>query len=74
MVAVPVVLLVVVTLAGGPLDPRFEALGGPFDLRGLGGVFLVANQLALAVTTVGVVVAAGSLVGRFRRARGLEQL
>jgi hypothetical protein len=35
MVAVPVVLLVVllvvVTLAGGPLDPRYQALGGPFD-------------------------------------------
>ncbi len=74
MVAVPVVLLLVVTLAPGRLDPRYEALGGPFDLRGLGGVLLVANQLALAVTTLGVIVAAGSLVWRFRRARGLERL
>jgi hypothetical protein len=74
MVAAPVVLLLVVTLAGGPLDPRYQALGGPFDLRGLGGILLAANQLALAVTTLGVVVAAGSLVLRFRRARGLERL
>jgi hypothetical protein len=74
MVALPILLLVVVTLAPGRLDPRYQALGGPFDLRGLGGVLLVANQLGLAVTTVGMVAAAGSLVWRFRRARGLERL
>jgi len=74
MVATPVVLVAVATLAGGPLDPRYEATGGPFDLRGHGGVLLVANQVALAVTTLAVVVAAGSLVGRFRRARGVERL
>src|SRR6266508_3507380 len=73
-VAAPVGLLLVGTLAGGPLDPRYQALGGPFDLRGRGGPLLVANQLALAVTTLAVVVAAGSLVGRFRRARGTERL
>jgi hypothetical protein len=67
-------LLVVVTLAGGPLDPRYQALGGPFDLRGHGGVLLAANQLALAVTTLAVMVAAGSLVGRFDHARGVERL
>jgi hypothetical protein len=74
MAATPVILLLVVTLAGGPLDPRYEALGGPFDLRGHGGLLLVANQAALAVTTLALVVAAGSLVGRFRNARGLERL
>ena len=74
MVAAPVVLLLVVTLADGPLDPRYAAVGGPFDLRGLGGVLLVAYQVALAVTVLAVVVAAGSLVGRFRRARGVERL
>src|SRR6266540_240853 len=74
MVAAPVVLLVVVTLGRGPLDPRYQALGGPFDLRGFSGVVLVANQVALAVTILAVVVAAGSLVGRFGRARGVERL
>jgi hypothetical protein len=69
-----VALLLVVAVAGGPLDPYYQAIGGPFDLRGLGGALLVANQAALAVTTLAVVVAAGSLVGRFRHARGLERL
>jgi len=59
MVATPVLLVVAATLAGGPLDPRYEALGGPFDLRGHGGILLVANQVALAVTTLAVVAAAG---------------
>jgi hypothetical protein len=74
LVATPVLLVVAASLTRGPLDPRYEALGGPFDLRGHGGVLLVANQVALAVTTLAVVVAAGSLVGRFRRARGVERL
>ncbi len=73
MVAAPVVLLLVVTLAPGPLDPRYQAVGGPFDFRGLGGVVLVANRVALAVTTLAVLVAAGSLVVRSRRARGTER-
>src|SRR5215211_6378084 len=74
MAATPVVLVLVVTLAGGPVDPRYQALGGPFDLRGLDGVLLAANWTALAVTVVGLVAAAGSLVGRFGHARGVERL
>jgi hypothetical protein len=73
-VAAPVILLVALAVAGGPLDPRYQlAVGGPFDFRGLGGVLLVVNQLALAVATGGVVVAAASLVVRFRGARGTER-
>src|SRR6266498_2225606 len=74
MAATPAVLVLVVTLAGGPVDPRYQALGGPFDLRGLDGVLLAANRAALAVTVVGLVAAAVSLVGRFRHARGVERL
>src|SRR5215207_5599137 len=40
MAATPVVLVLVVTLAGGPIDPRYQALGGPFDLRGLDGALV----------------------------------
>jgi hypothetical protein len=58
MAAVPAVLVLVVSFADGPLDPRYLALGGPFDLRGLGGLLLVANQVALALTTLTVIVAA----------------
>jgi hypothetical protein len=48
-------------------------VGSPFEFRGLGGVPLVVNQLALAFTTLAVVVCAGSLVMRFRRAGGVER-
>ena len=71
--AAAAILLVGLAVARGPLDPRYQVLGGPFDLRGQGGVLLVVNQLALAVTTLAVVVGAGSLVVRFRRAQGVER-
>jgi hypothetical protein len=73
-VAAAASLLVALAVASGPLDPRYQlAVGGPFDFRGQGGVLLLVNQLALAFTTLAVVVAAGSLVVRFRRARGVER-
>ena len=73
MVAVPLLLLVVVTLAPGSVDPSQQVLGSPFDFLGLGGVLLVVNQLALAFTTLAVAVCAGSLMARFRRAHGVER-
>jgi hypothetical protein len=72
-VAAPVTLLVATAVASGPLDPSYQAVNGPFDFRGLGGPLLIVNQLALAVTTLAVVVAAGSLVVRFRCVRGIER-
>jgi hypothetical protein len=67
-------LLVALAVASGPLDPQYQlAVGGPLDFRGQGGVLLVVNQLALAFTTVAVVVGAGSLVVRLRGARGVER-
>jgi hypothetical protein len=71
--AAAVILLVGLAVAGGPLDPQYQLLGGPFDLRGQGGLLLVVNQLALTVTTLAVVVGAGSLVVRFGRASGVER-
>ena len=44
MAATPAVLVLVVTLAGGPVDPRYQAIGGPFDLRGLDGLLVAANR------------------------------
>ena len=73
MIAVPVLLLVAVTLAPGSVDPSVQVVGGPFEFDGLGGVLLVVNQLALAFTTLAVVVCAWSLVVRFRRASGVER-
>jgi hypothetical protein len=62
-----------VTLVPGPVDPYQQVLAGPFDFRGLDGVVLVVNQLALVFTTLTVAVCAGSLVVRFRRAGGVER-
>jgi hypothetical protein len=73
MVAVPLGLLVVVTLAPGSVDPYQQVLAGPFDFRGLDGALLVVNQLALVFTTLALVVCAGSLVVRFRGAGGVER-
>jgi hypothetical protein len=73
-VAATISLLVGLAVASGPLDPRYQVVGGPFELRGQGGLLLVVNQLALAVTTLAVVVGAASLVVRFRRAQGVERL
>jgi hypothetical protein len=73
MVALPLLLLVLVILAPGSVDPSVQVLGSPFAFGGLRGVLLVANQLALAFTTLAVAVCAGSLVARFRRAQGVER-
>jgi hypothetical protein len=71
-VAAPVVSLLVV-VAAAPLRPRYESVDNPLDLRNLGGVPQVVSNLALVVTFLAVLVAAGSLVVRFRRARGVER-
>jgi hypothetical protein len=65
--------VVLVTLAPGLVDPSVQVHGGPFEFGGLSGVLLVAHQLALVYTTLAVAVCAGSLVARFRRARGVER-
>jgi hypothetical protein len=72
-VAVAAILVVGTGVARGPLDPRYQVLGGPFDFRGQGGALLVVNQLGLAFSILAVVVGAASLVVRFRRARGVER-
>jgi len=71
--AAPVVFLLAVALAPKPLDSRYQAVDNPLDLHAFAGVLLVANQVALAVTILAVLVDAGSLVVRFRRARGTER-
>jgi hypothetical protein len=72
-VAAAASLLVTLAVASGSMDPQYQVIGGPFDFRGLGGGLLVANQLAVIYTGLVVVVAACSLVVRFRRARGVER-
>jgi hypothetical protein len=71
--ATPVALLLAVTLLPKPGDRLAQALSSPLDLRALDGGLLVAYQAAFAVTITAFVMAAASLVGRFRRARGIER-
>ena len=71
--ATPVVLLGVVTLSPRPGDRLIEAVDSPLDLRALDGALRIAYQAAFAVIIMAFVAAAGSLVGRFRRARGVER-
>jgi hypothetical protein len=71
--ATPVALVLVVAVVPGRLDPQLLVTSSPFSDRALGGVLLVATRVALAVTALAVVVAAGSLVVRFRRAHGVER-
>jgi hypothetical protein len=71
-VAAPVVFLLAVIAAPG-LDRRYRTVSNPLDLRNLGGALLVVSNLALAVSLLGFLVAAGSMVLRFRRARGIER-
>jgi hypothetical protein len=69
----PVVLLLVVILYPRPAGRRAQALSSPLDLQALDGGLLVAYLAAFAVVISAVLVAAASLVGRFRRARGVER-
>ena len=64
LLAVPLVL---------PALGSYQALDGPFDFHTLDGALLVIDQVALGVTILAILVAAGSLVVRFRRARGVER-
>jgi hypothetical protein len=72
-VVVPAVSLLVIMLAPRSFDPGSRTPENPFDLTGLGGALLVVYQLTFAVTNLAVVVGAGSLVVRFRRAHGTER-
>jgi hypothetical protein len=67
------VLLLAMPLAPKPPDWRYRVVDNPLDLRPFDGALLAANRAALAVTVLGILVGAGSLVVRFRRARGIER-
>jgi hypothetical protein len=69
----PAVLLLAMPLAPRPPDSRYHAVDNPLDLRPFDGALLLANRAALAVTVLGILVGAGSLVVRFRHARGVER-
>ncbi len=71
--ATPVAVLLVVTLVPRPAGRLVQAVDSPLDLHALDGVRLVAYRAAFTVAIIALVVAAASVVVRFRRARGIER-
>jgi hypothetical protein len=67
------VLLLAMALAPRPPDWRYQGVDSPLDLRPFEGTLLGAYRAALAVAVLGLLVGAGSLVVRFRRAHGVER-
>jgi len=60
-------------IAPGSLDPLAQYDAGPLDPGVYGGPLRAANQLALLVGLLTILAGAGSLVVRFRHARGIER-
>jgi hypothetical protein len=56
-----------------PLSSQYPTIGNPLAVRAMAGLVEVVLPLALVVVCLGVLVAAGSLVVRFRHARGTER-
>jgi hypothetical protein len=71
--AAPVVVLLAVTLLPQPLGPEYQSVANQLGLAALESPLLAAIGVALALTVLGVLAAAASLVGRFRHARGTER-
>jgi hypothetical protein len=71
--ATPVALLLAVTVLAPSADRPAQAVDSPLDLGALDGGLLAAYLAAFAVGITTTVVATGSLVVRFRRARGVER-
>ena len=66
-------LLALVSTALLPFDPPFRSVSNSLAVPALAGPLRVVNVVASLVTALAVLVAAGSLVVRFRRARGVER-
>jgi MFS family permease len=69
----PVVFVVALTVGPGLVIPPYESAVEPVTIPALAGAVLVAIVVGFVVTVGGLVVGAGSLVARFRHARGVER-
>ncbi|HET7519400.1 MAG TPA: hypothetical protein VFN05_17260 [Actinomycetes bacterium] len=75
--AAPLVYMLAEALQRAPMDPPFQTVVSPMALPasvGLEGALARIDWVAALVTQVALLAAAGSLVLRFRRARGVERL
>ena len=68
------VMMVAGLLSDRTLDPPYAPAANPLAAGPLAGAFRVIAALAITVVGLGVLVAAFSLVVRFRRAQGIERL
>ena len=66
-------LLALVSTALLPFDPPYRSVPNPLAVPALAGPLRVVNVVTSLLTALAVLVAAGSLVVRFRRARGVER-
>jgi hypothetical protein len=69
----PVVFVLALTVGPGLVIPPYQAAVDPVTIPALAGAVLVAIVVGFFLTVGGLVVGAGSLVARFRRARGVER-
>ena len=68
-----VVFVVALTVGPGLVIPPYQAAVAAVTIPALAGAVRVGIDGGFIVTVVGLVVGAGSLVTRFRRARGMER-
>jgi hypothetical protein len=69
----PVAFVAALTVGPGLVIPPYDTVIDPVAIPALAGVVLVAIVAGFFLTVAGLVVGAGSLVARFRRARGVER-
>jgi hypothetical protein len=69
----PVVFVLALTVGPGLVIPPYQAAVDPVTIPAFAGAVLVAIVIGFFLTVGGLVVGAGSLVARFRRARGVER-
>jgi hypothetical protein len=66
-------LLALVTSVLLPFDPPYQATPNPLAASAMTGLLRLVNTVAWALSGLGLLVAAGSLLLRFRKARGVER-
>jgi hypothetical protein len=71
--AAPVAFVAALTVGPGLVIPPYDTVIDPVAIPALAGAVLVAIVAGFFLTVAGLVVGAGSLVARFRRARGVER-
>jgi hypothetical protein len=69
--AAPVVAVLALVVQPDPLAPDYY--GNPLAVPALAGLLAAPGVAAIALVFISLLVGAGSLVGRFRRARGTER-